>query len=74
MIGNLKKTEQGWVIQYRMDFDLIATDGGTIPVHPDHGFWLKMWGEENMEMNFELQDEFAVLKANGPDTHEYTQD
>jgi len=65
MKGNLKKTEQGW---------FVTTDDGIIPVHPQHSFWLTIFGEENMEMNFEFQNNFVILKANGPDTHEYVQD
>jgi hypothetical protein len=74
MIGKLYREETGWVIQYRMDFDLMATDGGTIPVHPDHGFWLKMWGENGMEMPFQIDENgFAILKSAKETTH-YPQD
>ena len=62
--GKLLKTETGWVIQYRMDNDLMATDGGTIPVHTDHSFWLKVWGDTGMEMPFVIDDDgYAILKS-----------
>ena len=48
--------------------------------HPDHNMWLKMFGEENTEVCFVIDDSntayynIAILKACGPDTHEYIQD
>lgn len=74
MKGKLYKKENGWVIQYKMDSDLIATDGGEIPTHPNHSFWLKIWGETGMEMNFKIDDSgYAVLSANS-ETVFYPQD
>ena len=74
MKGNLYREEKVWVIQYRMDPDLIATDGGTIRVHPDHSFWLKIWGENGMEMAFQIDDEgYAHLKGEKQITN-YPQD
>lgn len=34
MKGKLVKQENQWYIQYKMDSDLIATDGGLIPLNP----------------------------------------
>ena len=75
MRGKLQKNSEGqWVIWHRKDFDMCATDGGDIPVHEQHSFWLKMFAEEGKEMNYIIEGGVAILKANGPDTHEYTQD
>ena len=76
MKGKLQKNEKGeWVISHKMESDLIATDGGYIPVHDKHFFWLKVWGEPGKEMNYVLDENMnAILKPDGPDTHEYTQD
>lgn len=74
MKGNLYRDENVWVIQYRMDPDLIATDGGTIPIHPDHSFWLKIWGENGMEIAFQIDDDgYALLKSQSETKH-YPQD
>ena len=35
MRGKLHKKEDHWVIRYKMEEDLIATDGGEISLHPD---------------------------------------
>lgn len=76
MTGKLQKNEKGdWVIWHKKDSDLIATDGGNIPVHKKHYFWLQMWGKEDKEMNYIIdENNYAILKPDGPDTHEYTQD
>ena len=45
--------------------------------HPytEHSMWLKMFGEEGLEVCFEIdENNHAILKACGPDTHEYVQD
>ena len=34
MKGKLVKQENQWYVQYKMDSDLIATDGGLIPLSP----------------------------------------
>ena len=34
MKGKLVKQENKWYVQYKMDSDLIATDGGLIPLNP----------------------------------------
>lgn len=62
--GKLMKNENGeWVIWYKKDSDLTATDGGNIPIHPNHSFWLKIWGKEGETFPFELTDEgLAILK------------
>ena len=44
-------------------------------IHNNHKFWLQIWGEENMETCFVLnENKQAILKACGPDTHQYIQD
>ena len=48
--------------------------------HPDHTMWLKIFGKENMEVCFVIDDSntayynIAILKACFPDTREYVQD
>ena len=75
MRGKLEKIKEDlWVIWHKKDFDLCATDGGNIPVHEQHFFWLKMFGESGKEMNYVIEGNYAILKADGPDTHEYIQD
>jgi hypothetical protein len=64
--GKLFKT--GW------DNWLLKVNGISYPIHQQHSFWLTIWGEEGMELNFERQGSEVILKANEPDIHEYTQD
>jgi hypothetical protein len=35
MIGKLHKKEDRWVIRYKMEDDMVATDGGELSIHPD---------------------------------------
>ena len=35
MIGKLHRKGDHWVIRYKMEDDMIATDGGEISIHPD---------------------------------------
>ena len=35
MTGKLQKIDDNWFVVYKIDSDLIATDGGLIPLHPD---------------------------------------
>ena len=75
MKGKLQKnSENQWVIWHKKDFDLVATDGGNIPIHEKHSFWLQIWGEEGKMMNYVIENGKAILKPDGPDIHEYTQD
>jgi hypothetical protein len=64
--GKLYKT--GW------DNWLLKVDGVFYPIHQQHSFWLKMFAEEGMEMKFEKKNSEVILKAKGPDNHEYVQD
>jgi hypothetical protein len=68
--GILHKKENKWFIT--------RTEEGEwetyYPIHQQHSFWLKIFGEEGMELAFERQGDEVILKANGPDTHEYVQD
>lgn len=56
MKGKLHKTELGgWVVKYKMVDDLIATDGGTIPMHPDYEkYYFLDEDAEDGEVEFEL--------------------
>ena len=64
--GKLFKT--GW------DNWLLKVNGISYPIHQQHDFWLKIFGKEGMEFNFERQGSEVILKENEPDIHEYTQD
>ena len=66
MTGKLFKTE--W------DNWLLKIDGVFYPIHQQHSFWLKMFGEVGMEFKFEMKGGEVILKPIGPDTHEYVQD
>ncbi len=65
MTGKLQKNSEGnWVIWHKKDFDLCATDGGDIPIHEQHSFWLKIWGKEGSEMTYEIDEQGkAILKS-----------
>lgn len=59
MIGKLIKRENKWVVQYKMDSDLIATDGGEIPIHPEYAKSYFLDEEDvGKEVEFEMIDEF----------------
>lgn len=63
--GKLQKNSKNeWVIWHKKDFDFCATDGGDIPVHPNHSFWLKIWGVEGSEMFYQIDEQGrAILKS-----------
>jgi hypothetical protein len=43
--------------------------------HTEHNLWLLIHGNEDDDVCFTLDDnEYAILKACGPDTREYIQD
>lgn len=80
--GKLEKTEIGWVVHYdevtytpigNQDFK-VTRKSMTLPTHPDHTLWVKMWGEDDMDVCFVISNNFACLKPCYPDTHEYIQD
>lgn len=55
MIGKLHKKEDHWVIRYKMEDDMIATDGGELSLHPDDEIYLtgvKEW--YNVDIHFEI--------------------
>lgn len=53
---------------------LLKVNGVFYPIHEQHDFWLKMFGEVGKEMNCVIENSTVILKSDGPDTHEYTQD
>ena len=49
--GKLHKKEDHWVIRYKMEDDMIATDGGEISLHPDDEIFLmgvKEWNDDDI--------------------------
>ena len=51
MIGKLHKKEDHWVIRYKMEDDMVATDGGEISLHPDDEIFLmgvKEWNDDDI--------------------------
>jgi hypothetical protein len=75
MTGKLQKNEKGeWVIWHKKDSDICASDGGNLPVHSKHKFWLQIWGEEGSTMNYEIHDGCAILKAESSIQKNYPQD
>ena len=49
--GKLHKKENHWVIRYKMEDDMIATDGGEISLHPDDEIFLmgvKEWNDDDI--------------------------
>ena len=51
MIGKLHRKGDHWVIRYKMEDDLIATDGGEISLHPDDEIYLmgvKEWNDDDI--------------------------
>ena len=51
MIGKLHRKGDHWVIRYKMEDDLIATDGGEISIHPDDEIFLmgvKEWNDDDI--------------------------
>jgi hypothetical protein len=50
-LGKLHKKEDHWVIRYKMEDDIIATDGGEISLHPDDEIFLmgvKEWNDDDI--------------------------
>jgi len=67
--GIIRQSQNNWVV---------ISDGIELPIHVDHSMWLKMFGHDGMKVCFETaifeSVTKAILKACGPDTHEYIQD
>jgi len=73
-IINNREMNKGKLFKTGWDNWLLKVNGISYPIHQQHSFWLKIFGEEGMELAFERQGSEVILKANGPDTHSYTQD
>lgn len=54
MIGKLIKKEDHWFVRYKMDDDLIATDGGELSLHPDDAKYLYNIELCDSEVEFEI--------------------
>ena len=51
MIGKLHRKKDHWVIRYKMEDDMIATDGGELSIHPDDEIFLmgvKEWNDDDI--------------------------
>jgi hypothetical protein len=51
MIGKLHRKGDHWVIRYKMEDDMIATDGGELSIHPDDEIFLmgvKAWNDDDI--------------------------
>ena len=49
MIGKLHRKGDHWVIRYKMEEDLIATDGGEISIHPeDEKLFMGEWTDDDV--------------------------
>jgi hypothetical protein len=51
MIGKIHKKEDHWVIRYKMENDMVATDGGELSIHPDDEIFLmgvKEWNDDDI--------------------------
>jgi len=81
-LGKLHKKEDHWVVRYKMEDDMVATDGGEISVHPDdvNGvlaadiFGSKLQGKE---VEFEIVNfmfDTVVAKIINKDTEPYVSD
>lgn len=69
--GYLSKNDTKWYVNIVEEGDWHTQ----YLVHNNHKFWLQIWGEENMEACFILdENKQAILKSCGSDIREYTQD
>ena len=69
MRGKLHKKEDHWVIRYKMEEDLIATDGGEISLHPDDIVDVStadVWGEVEFRIVPFIHDTFVAKLVNEP--------
>jgi len=73
-LNNAVSSNKGKLFKTGWDNWLLKVNGVSYPIHQQHSFWLKMWGEVGMELAFERQGSEVILKASEPDTHSYTQD
>lgn len=93
--GTLHKTETGWIVSYDQiiytpvgnhDYK-VSRQGATLPTHPYHHLWLKIFGEEGMPVCFVVNTiaagtsewdvvdtDVAYLTACEPTNRVYTQD
>ena len=65
MIGKLHRKGDHWVIRYKMEDDLIATDGGEISLHPDDELYLmgvKEWNDDDIHFKIvpHMHDTFVA--------------
>jgi hypothetical protein len=53
-----KENENSWIIK---------SDDNVYKINEYHSFWLKIWGEEGMDISYELDNGIAQLKKVGRD-------
>ena len=53
---------------------ILNDENTNIPIHEQHSFWLKMFANENQEINYITENGFAILKSDGTNKQEYPQD
>ena len=73
-LNNAISSSKGKLFKTGWDNWLLKVNGISYPIHEQHSFWLQLFGKEGMELAFERRGSEVILKANKPDTHEYTQD
>lgn len=75
MIGKLHRKGDHWVIRYKMEDDLIATDGGEISLHPDDEIFLmgvKEWNDDDIHFKIVpfMHDTFVAKVIHDDDSPE----
>jgi hypothetical protein len=58
--GILLQQQDKWVVAFPA-FDDFTMSENEIPTHPEYNLWLKVWGEDGMNVSFKINGKYAEI-------------
>jgi hypothetical protein len=58
--GTLLQQQDKWTVVFPA-FDDFTTSENEMPTHPEHNLWLKVWGEDGMNVSFKIKGKYAEI-------------
>ena len=58
--GTLLQQQDKWVVIIPA-FDDFTTSNNELPTHPEHNLWLKVWGEDGANVEFQIKGKYAEI-------------
>jgi len=58
--GTLLQQQDKWTVVFPA-FDDFTTSENEMLTHPEHNLWLKVWGENGMNVSFKINNQYAQI-------------